>query len=71
MSAVSVGDLIKYDRVAGLTAIGVLTEVVKNDRNYNSVIGFKVEWIINGDMMLDVVFVSGYNVAWSKVEHKT
>ncbi len=67
---VGIGDFIEYKRIDGTKAYGVIIEVQNNSRDWQRPIGFTVDWIINGDRMLDTVYASGYEIAWSKAEHK-
>jgi hypothetical protein len=67
---VGIGDFIEYNRTNNTKAYGVIVEVQRNNRDWQRPIGFTVDWIINGDRMLDTVFASGYDNVWSKVTHK-
>lgn len=67
---VGIGDFIEYNRTNNTKAYGVIIEVQKNSRNWQRPIGFTVDWLINGDRMLDTVFASGYNTVWFKATHK-
>ena len=67
---IGIGDFIQYDRTDGTKAYGVIVEVQPNHRDWQRPIGFTVDWIINGDRMLDTVFASGYDSVWSKAKHK-
>jgi len=63
---IGIGDFIQYDRADGTKAYGILIETITNNRNLQAPIGFTVEWITNGERMLDIVYGSGYNSTWSK-----
>ena len=67
---VGIGDFIEYNRTNNTKAYGVIVEVQRNNRDWQRPIGFTVDWIINGDRMLDTVFASGYDSVWSKAKHK-
>jgi hypothetical protein len=67
---VGIGDFIEYNRTNNTKAYGVIVEVQHNNRDWQRPIGFTVDWIINGDRMLDTVFASGYDNVWSKAKHK-
>jgi len=67
--AVGVGEFIQYDRTDGTKAYGIIIEAQHNHRDWQRPIAFTVDWLINGDRMLDTVFASGYNTVWFKVKH--
>ncbi len=67
--AVGIGDFIQYDRTDGTKAYGIIIERQHNHRDWQRPIAFTVDWLINGDRMLDTVFASGYNTVWFKVKH--
>ena len=67
---VGIGDFIEYKRTDGTKAYGVIIDSVSNDRDWQRPVCFTVDWLINGDRMLDTVFASGYDRVWSKAKHK-
>lgn len=66
---IGIGDFIQYDKTNGTKAYGIITDSVQNNR-LQAPIGFRIDWITNGEGMLDTVFGSGYNSTWSKAQHK-